>query len=511
MLIDARTLDKGATLQTGVCVVGSGAAGISLALQFIGKGVPVTVLESGGLTTDDRTQSLAQARCDGTILGTGWWPRGYTEDPREGYLGGSRARCLGGTTSLWGGWCRPFDALDFEERDWVPHSGWPISRADLDPYYKRAAPLFQIQPFEDAPYHRGTARRPALASPESDLRSLVVHFSPPTRFGEVYRDALAKADDVRVLTHANLVDLESDALASRVTRAKVATLEGNTFWVEAPYYVLATGGVENARLLLLANKVQEAGLGNANGLVGRFFMDHAYVTPGQLLALVSPEESGLYQAEHEEALGHRTLGVICLSAEAQRRHRLRHLWLGWGSPSHLQDYPPTALDADVGRAVTAYTKERGFRPRLLTFSGAPECSPNPDSRVTLAQECDALGCRRAKVDWRVLDADSDSVRRSVGLIARELARLSAGRVRVLVTPEDPFPRGWGGTHHSGTTRMSRDPRKGVVNPDCRLHQVANLYAVGSSVFPTLGAANPTFTIVALALRLADHLLRALQR
>jgi choline dehydrogenase-like flavoprotein len=511
MLIDARTVERGTTIKAAVCVVGSGAAGISLAMQFRDKGVPVVLLESGGLTEDARCEALNQGRVEGTLLDSGFWPPHYSAVPGEGYLAGSRRRYFGGTTNAWGGWCRPFDPIDFAEREWVSDSGWPITKAELAPFYRRAAGLCQIKPFDEGTYHAGWEGRPALPGDEMGLRTLVVYYSPPTRFGTTYRSALVRSTDVRIFTWANVVDLETPPQANRVRRAKVACLSGNSFNVEAERFVLATGGVENARLLLLANKVQPEGLGNGNGLVGRYFMDHAYTSPGYFLALADPARYGLYFQQHEGSVGHDTLGVLCLDEGVQRRHRLQNVWIALGSTPHLPEYPAAPEDHHLARAVRSYTCAPGFRPRLITLTASPECSPNRNSRVTLGDEVDALGCRRAKVDWRVNEADGVSVRQSLELIAQALGRLSMGRVRLLIAEDNPFPRGWGGTHHSGTTRMSRDPRKGVVNADCRMHQVENLYVVGSSVFPTLGAANPTFTIVALALRLADHLLEAVKR
>jgi choline dehydrogenase-like flavoprotein len=509
-IVDARDVPRGSVLRTTLAIVGSGAAGISLALQFCNKRIPVVLLESGGVDEESDTEALSRARMDGTILDSGFWPKEYAPEPAEGYLARSRRRFFGGSTNAWGGWCRPFDPLDFQVRDWVPDSGWPITKADLDPYYRRAAAVCQITPFEEGTYHEGWEGRPALPPDRSGLRTKVVYMSPPTKFGTVYRKELVDSSNVRICTHANVAELETTSQADRVTRARIRTLSGNAFHVEADRFVLATGSVENARLLLLSDRVQKAGLGNGSDMLGRCYMDHAYVSPGYMLATTDPAAYGLYSRRYEKSLGHDSLGVFCLDEEVQRRERLQNVWITLGSPSHLEPYAPGPEEFALFQAFHPSLCAPGFLPTLVTLTASAECSPNRASRVTLDSELDALGCRRARVDWRLNDSDCVSVRRSLDIIGRALARQSMGRVRVLVCEEDPFPRAWGGTHHSGTTRMSSDPRNGVVDADCCLHQVKNLYAVGGSVFPTLGSSNPTFTIVALALRLADHLQKTLQ-
>jgi choline dehydrogenase-like flavoprotein len=133
--------------------------------------------------------------------------------------------------------------------------------------------------------------------------------------------------------------------------------------------------------------------------------------------------------------------------------------------------------------------------------------PNPDSRVTLADERDAVGMRKIRLDWRLSDLDRYSVARTMQLLAAQLGQAGLGRVRITFDADAPqWPADLaGGWHHMGTTRMSDDPRRGVVDRDCRVHGTTNLYVAGSSVFPTSGSGTPTMLIVALALRLADHL------
>jgi choline dehydrogenase-like flavoprotein len=144
--------------------------------------------------------------------------------------------------------------------------------------------------------------------------------------------------------------------------------------------------------------------------------------------------------------------------------------------------------------------------RLYVVKNVAEQAPNPDSRVVLSRERDALDCPRVALCWRTSPLDKRTAHRAREIFGEELWRAGAGRLQSSLEGEGkPWPaRLRGARHHMGTTRMHSDPRRGVVDANCRVHGIANLYVAGSSVFPTSGAANPTLTIVALALRLAGH-------
>ena len=263
MYTDARTLNDGTTLRADVAVVGGGPAGITLARAFAGSAVDVCVIEAGGLQPDPEVQALYQGENAGI----------------EYPLAALRLRMFGGSSNHWGGYCRPLDPIDFEARDWVPYSGWPFGIEELEPYYGPANDLVEVAPaeYQDMVYWAQTTgdTLPELATGRMWMR--FVHFSPPTRFGEKYGPELERADNIRVLLNANVVNIQAAAEGRLVNGLDVSTLSGLSHKVTARYYVVACGGLENARMLLLSNDVVPTGLGNQNDLVGRFFMEHPHL------------------------------------------------------------------------------------------------------------------------------------------------------------------------------------------------------------------------------------------
>ena len=482
----ARDLANGTTLSADVCIAGAGAAGITIALRLRDRGRSVLLLESGGFDRDHQTDDLARGSMSGI--------KAFTLDQH-------RARVLGGSTSLWSGWCMPFSPEDFEPRAWIPHSGWPIRYQDVVPYYQRAQRLLQLGPFQYQP-RALTESRLLLTTPSQRLATSVFQYSPPTHFGVVYRDELAEASAVHVLLHANVTDIVLEHDLGSVARFNVAALSGPSFRVEAPVFVLATGGVENARLLLASN------IGNSNDLVGRFFMEHPqyYWSVVRVTGQESIDESFYRPHDQEFPDGH-----------GSRRHiELRGAFTlakDVLASEHLPDFSATVADASFGAVETGTVDAiaaRAFLPR----SAAPvmqrleiraEQTPDPDSRVTLGQQRDALGMRRADLRWRIREDDLRAYKRAITILAAELGQ-HGGRVWAPSDNKGRFVGALlGGGHHMGTTRMAATPADGVVDADCRVFGIENLYLAGSSVFTTGSRANPTLTIVALAERLADHL------
>ena len=548
MIIDARTIPNGASLAANVCVVGGGPAGITLALEFVGQAnADVILLESGGLHADPLTQSLYAGEVVGQDLGR----------PDE-----NRNRFLGGSSNCWGGWCKPLDPWDFEARPWVPHSGWPIGRAELDPFYERAHRKLQLGPYryEPAFWEETLLRSEALGlfplDPAADpLVNVIDQFSPPTRFGQAYREELKRAAAIRLLLYANAVEIQTDGTARHVERVEVATLEGGRFSVAAQFFVLAAGGIDNPRLLLASNHVQQHGLGNGYDLVGRYFADHPRVRTGRVRLVGDHLHRRLYDATL--ALTRRTLGLqhltigchVSPSRAAQFRDRLlnsRHFLVARPHGALMATYK-TLADLRrllVGRHRTgigtvAIAREmlrrlpailprlpevaltvldstvsvRGFR-RHYALESIFEPAPNRDSRVTLGLARDRLGMPVTRIDWRLSAQDRDNFLATVRMVRGALTRTGividtdGGPGDLEAVWPDQVTWCW---HHMGTTRMHPDPRQGVVDARCRVHGVSNLFVAGSSVFPTMGNDMPTLTIVALALRLADHLKAAAPR
>ena len=482
MIVDAREVPNDSVIDCDVCIVGAGAAGITIAREFLGRSVQVVLLESGWLTPDAATQSLYAGEVTG---------RRYYE------LDAARSRYFGGTTNVWTGECRPLDAQDFERRDWVPDSGWPFGLHELLPFYRDAQSVCQLGPYGyTADDWRGHGVSP-MAMEGGRFESYAFQYSPPTRFGEAYRDELRQAPNVVTYLGANAVDLETPAPPQRVSAVKVACLTGTTFRVAARAFVLATGGIENARLLLLANRVQPAGLGNDHDLVGRYFMEHLSLDAAAAIQSRRGAISDFYTSGHPVD-GRRLRGILGLTPELRRRERLTNYCAVINEPS----------SGPLRRLRDAIADVRGKpAPRTYFVKNVMEQAPNPDSRVTLGEDRDRLGCRRTVLRWRLSSVDKFTAHRAHAILGEELSRSGLGHMTSWMGKEfDPWPTALrGARHHMGTTRMHADPRRGVVDADCRVHGVANLYVAGSSVFPTCGAANPTLTIVALALRLARHL------
>ena len=497
MILDGRTVEPGARLATDLCIIGGGPAGVTVARAFEGSNVSVCLLESGGFEDDAASQALNRGIDEGTIA-------------RADHLFMSRRRRFGGTTAVWGGWCRPLDDIDFEARDWVPHSGWPFGRETLAPYYDRAATVLRIDPldrdtgdFEGVPGTNPLEKHP-------DVVTRVFQASPTEhgRFGEIHRDALKTSANIRLIFFANAVDLETDEHAKAVTAIKVASLGGRHFVVTPKVVVLAMGGIENPRLLLLSNRVQGQGLGNGHDVVGRYYMEHPWIyNAGRIVLVNTPRVARAFKVENSDVWRFQALG---LSEATQRRLKLMNF------RAYLKGVPGSAgdtVDQAIGRAAThlAHAAGRkvatdGMARQYFQMDVSSEQAPDPDSRVTLAEARDAFGNRMARLDWRLSALDRRTIRRSMAVIASGLGRELSGRMKNGVGNLEPWPeRTAGGHHHMGGTRIHEDPKRGVVDAQCRVHGVANLFVAGSSVFPTVGFANPTFTIVALAARLADHL------
>ncbi|MGH9013693.1 MAG: FAD-dependent oxidoreductase, partial [Acidimicrobiia bacterium] len=502
----------GTVLRADVCVVGAGAAGIALSRALAAARLDVLLVESGDREPRAEVQDLA----GGQVVGHNYQP-----------LAATRVRALGGTTGHWTGFCRPLDAVDLEARPAVPDSGWPFAREELDAWYEAAHEVLELGPYEYDPDWWHDAYRtgePLVDGP--DVETILYQISS-TRFGDTYRGELRRSRRVTVCLNANVVRLAATPGAGAVTQVEIATLTGRRLHARAACYVLAAGALENARLLLLSSDVQASGLGNGHDLVGRYFMDHPHVAAGPVIFTrdrASLSSYGARVVRLDPAKGARrdqhdqlVWSAIALTGEARRRLGV----LGFSATLHFEgefvpgDVPLTHLASDVrGLAADVRTARlrRSRRPAATPATLYLRCeqSPNRDSRVVLGDERDALGLPRARLEWRLAPTDIGSAAATMALLSGEMGRTGLGIVRVAPpTGEDLFTAAQGGPHQLGTARMHDDPRRGVVDGDCRAHSVDNLYVTGGAVFPTSGYANPTLTIVALALRLAAHLRRRL--
>jgi choline dehydrogenase-like flavoprotein len=546
MLRDARDLPDGTELTSQLCIIGAGAAGISLALQFRNSGVEVLLLESGGLAAEPTAQALYEGHVRDERL----------HSPPDRY----RQRRFGGTTTIWGGRCMPLDSIDFETREYLPNSGWPIGPADLMPFYPHANRLCEAGPFNYVvPDGPDSGSRPMIRDFHSGNFSTdrLERFSCPTDFGARYGHQLAGAANITVLLHANVTSIGLDPAGGRVEALTIRTLEGKQATVRAREFVLAAGGLESARLLLASRDVHRDGIGNSHDVLGRYYMCHIAGTIGALR--IDRPLGDVHHGYDIDAEGVYCRRRFALREEAQKRlglanfiARLHHpritdpahrsgvlslLYLakplipyeyakrlhGDGQESmgiwlrHLLNVASTPQDA-IGFAWHMLRDrklaERKFpsiivrsRTNLFSLDFHAEQAPNPESRVTLADDRDALGMSRLLVDWRYTRGDVESVAQTLALLAADLRAQGIGSFDYdpAGVEEEMTRYGAYGGHHIGTVRMGASPRSSVVDSQCRVHGVANLFVASAAVFPTSSQANPTLTIVALALRLAAHL------
>jgi choline dehydrogenase-like flavoprotein len=507
MFFDLRVIPDGTDINTGVCIVGAGAAGITLARELNGSGLTCALLESGGMAFDSKTQELYAGDNIGRPLLD---------------LTICRLRYFGGTTNHWSGWCMPLDPIDFEMREGLPYRGWPFGRFGLYRWYRRAQELCQIGPFDYAPDHWGVVQT-KLPAPFRGAHFIprIAQLSPPTRFGSAYGPELQSSSNITVYFQANACRFETNDAGSEVVSLSVRTLSGRGFKVNAKVFVVAAGGIENARLLLASGQTEGQGVGDGRDLIGRFFMTHIEFWGG-LLAVADPPtdfyfDPGYFRTYWDGSTPRAFAPFVGLSEETMRQRHLPNAKLLWryevlGAPGAGETLAGYSILHDVeGRPQ--YVNSKVFRREGVPVTGLQlhftlEPVPNPDSRIRLSRERDAIGMRKVAVDWNVTAEDKRNGAAILRLLGAEVARTGFGRLRSFL--EDADDAKWpadmfGNEHHMGTTRMHPDPSLGVVNEDCRVHGVANLYVAGSSVFPTAGAANPTLTITALALRLADHL------
>jgi choline dehydrogenase-like flavoprotein len=513
------------SIDTDICIIGGGAAGLSVAHQFLGTRHRVCLLESGGLLFERSPQRLS---------------RGLSVDLPYEALDLCRIRQFGGSTgrSGWGGWCKELAPEDFEAKPWLPLSGWPIGFDALQPYYRRSRKLLGIDelPTEGAPF--------AAQFKGEALFAEGCRLSPRPDLGRTLLEAMRQASNIQVLVHATVLRLKADAQGGCLRQVEAASAQSKHFFVCASQYVLASGGIENARLLLLSNDVFPDGIGNGNDLVGRCFMEHPRIDWGAMtmrragrepLAHFSPalaegrksggatgDQAAARQAfglavkpevrEREQLLNSRTwIKASPKGGHTQGADALGYLafWLKrgrshpalWRSAAKFLSRPGEAARAGMTRLLR--TKRPGTHYRFVTIM---EQEPDLESRVRLASETDSFGLRKAELDWRVGPlVHHTRARVQEHVIAEMTARgheCSATQARHRTETGTRF--GWV-RHHMGTTRMSDDIRRGVVDAQCRVHGMANLFVAGSSVFPTGGNDMPTLTIIALAMRLGDHL------
>jgi choline dehydrogenase-like flavoprotein len=507
---DLRKLPEDAELQADVCVVGAGPVGIAVAAALADGHADVLLLEGGGLEPDEAPPPRGVARAAGL-------PYPLQE---------TRVRAVGGTAHAWnlelpsgemGALMRPLEPIDFVEREWVPGSGWPIDLPALLPYYARAYEFAGLPPTAlDRDRWLDEEPQPLPLDP-ARLRSVPLHYASRERFTLAAAGALPALERVQVWHHADVVELETDASGRRVVGAVIRCADdGTEVTARANVFVLAGGGAENARLLLASTTSSAAGIGNRHDLVGRCFMEHPQGATGVFVPRSADVVAQLSSYAMHQRHGTAVRWHLYLSEEILRAERLLGYYAAlWPTEA---DWLADDLRDLALRAQQAF----GAAAPLYAVSFQVEQAPNPDSRVTVAR--DASGDTAIVLDWRLTPLEYRTLVRAQQIIQEEFHLRGLGTVFTKPYADDTggFETGtWrtydfpitGAHHHMGTTRMHEDPRRGVVDADCKVHDVDNLYVVGASVFPTSSHVNPTLTATALGVRLGEHLhgLEALAR
>ena len=538
-MIDARSLPQDEVLETSVCIVGGGPAGLTLASELANQNFQVCLLESGGFEFDREVQSLS----GGTVIG----------DPYP-EVSKTRLRQLGGTSHLWEGpngyqeygfRCLPLDEIDFEQRDWLPYSGWPFTKAHLDPFYERAHKVCQIGPYAynvEAWEDKGAVRLPFRSD---RVTTSISQYAPRYPFTQEYREEIKQTPNITTVLYATVIEIVTDQTTQTVTHLCIASSKNRQFWLKAKIFILATGGLENARLLLASNGQQPTGLGNQHDLVGRFFMDRPILS-----CMLIPYSKKLFEQTNLYDI-YRTKGVsvmarVHLTQELMRReHLLNNGAQLFPRPLEHQRQATLAIRSLISSITHGKPFQNWFKhlsvalrgsdyilaagwwtairklPRLQrgNWSYLPyekrrfsqieifyqiEQTPDPTNRVMLSSQRDRLGQNQVEIHWRLNPIDIQNAIRVQEIWAQEFDKAGLGQLQFAQKREDWKFEKLAMHHHMGTTRMHKDPKQGVVDANCKVHGISNLFVAGSSVFPTSGYANPTLTIIALSVRLADH-------
>jgi GMC oxidoreductase/FAD binding domain-containing protein len=526
-IVDLREAPPASPIESDVCVIGAGAAGLTVATELGRAGLDVVLLESGGLAPEEGTQALNDLKVTGYPV-------------RENFM--SRARYYGGSCNLWAGRSMRLTPEDIAPEADPERVGWPLSYVELSEWYPAAGRVLRLPDIGlfEATQHRSGLSPVERALFDSGLVTPTVSLwaRGPMRVGAARRVELSRSSRVRVLLHGNALRLRTAPDGRAVAALDAAVLHGPVFELRARRFVVACGGVENARLLLLSN------LGNEHDLAGRYFMDHPRAVFGRVrlargarlpylrgrpvadgklqLGIGVPSQirrsQGLlnhYATLESEFSGYTAAGYQSLIKTAKVVLQKGYTGSRWEvGRSRLGDIPgliylltpkelmPHPLYRLYWATRSALHPRPDGRARVIVYFC--EQPPDRESRVVLAEARDAFGQPKAELRWRIGPEVTQSLLALQERLAVSLRSAGIGAVE----PGAGEPRYTDASHHMGTTRMSRDPRLGVVDPHCRVHGLANLYVAGSSVFPTAGHANPTPTIIALALRLADHLRRA---
>jgi len=525
MVIDLEGALEDTSFTPDICIIGGGVAGQTLANRLGRYKLSILIVESGGKDFRRDIQTLAE----GEISGEPYYP-----------LDTARLRLYGGTAAIWGGRCAELDPIDFEKRDYIPHSGWPFSKSELDAYYDEVYASLSLNRSGEGRLWKLMGRTPPEFAKDKIDSDLWAFDENVRRFTDLSKSTLTDTD---ILLNATLtkITLGDQGDISEIT---ASTLSGTHASIRAKVFVLAAGAIETVRLLMGGVPERPKGLGNDHDVLGRYFMEHPHARGGKIIPVdLAQTLMVLPRAIRHD--GHRYAAYLRPAPQLQRQKGILNTSISIAPRRHADesmeyfrrtlnkfkhDLPSTQLWRELYAKLKAAAVKglemsdpwssilnmKASRGKLGVYAIArAEQAPNPESRVSLGEGIDAVGMRVAKLDWRLTELDRDSLRVLMETLADEYKRLGWGQVepspwlydQETIWKTDPLisAHSIGGYHHMGGTRMGSDKKTSVVDANCRMHESPNLYIASSSVFPTGGWANPTITIMALALRLGDHL------
>lgn len=473
MIFETYEAFRSASFTPKVCIIGSGPAGITIARKLDAAGIPVVIFEAGSKDWTEQSQDFYR----GQTIGDPYFDLDVT-----------RLRYFGGCSNHWAGWCRVLDAHDFQPKSWVPDTGWPIARTDIEPYLKEVHDILDLVEF-----------RPDVPVSE-DISWVQLIKSPAVRFAEKFYDDLDKSRNIAVVLNTSVRELAGDG--RRITAAHICSNGADAGTFSADYFIPCTGGLENSRLLLWSNEQSNGGVVPNATALGRYWMEHPQFEGGNAI-LANYDEFEL-DATSEVFFSPST---AAMERKQIMNFGIRLIEMPYAGVKRL--IADLACVAPDTAEWAAYQLDLRLRCAAQLYVGW-EQAPVFSNHVALSKtERDGLGVPRIELNWKKTEMERRTLTEGLRLFGETLAAKNLGRVRLadwLVNGEDyPADQELAGHHHMGGTRMSEDPNKGIVDRNCKVHGMDNLYVGGSSVFATSGQCNPTTTIVALAARLGDHL------
>lgn len=488
MKIDINSLEDGSIIDCDVVIIGGGMAGICMAKAFCGEDFTVGIFESGDEQYDDETQALNIG--NGVILD----PKGTKRDISS-FICESRTRYYGGTGNEWGGKCATLEVGDFQERPWIVDSGWPITYFELEEYYRRSCYALQIpalnlsfsnllKEHDDRPIIRYLT--------QFDFKTSLRCFSGVTGKSDgesfyQYKNSILNCKNVTLYKNAVATNINCNQPLTRVSSIDIRTLKRRSYKIKSKIFLLACGAIENARLLLNSSGQNRKGLGNDNDVLGRYFGGHAIykdisdhgLQQCHIKSVNIDKNLTLYTDKDPQKMQ----GIFTLSRKAQLRERM------------------------TGFSATFESSQFVNNERHYPIFFMSEQYPNRECRISLANEHDFLGMRHIQLNWIYQQNDIDNVKKGVELFSIFVEQNKIGQFvgkNIRIVPHATIRHA---RHHMGGTRMHKKPEFGVVDENCKVHGLDNLYISGTSIFPTSGLANPTLTLMALALRLSDEVKR----